>query len=418
MYNNVYKIATTAFLVANSSFAGQFFIGASGNLDNNSYQFTQTIKQDKQVIINNPQRDKLFQEHKQLSQLARNLKERYEDFDATTLNPFVKGFKTQLVKDTNLAQSIGDIEYDGKTLSYFLSPSLNTTVLTSVVYGGIHVNLETYINTTQDKITADLMGSNDVNGDKNSRYSILFIISKQHPKILQDKKVMKALDDAYIQALKDFKSNGSINGLDKYTHNYKEYSDMVTEYEKTKKSSEDKYQEWQNTPAEIVQNETVERKITEKVSKISQSLSLLAGYRFNTKDFGFITEVGVDLPFSAAVGEISKGEVRVSKGESFYATQKIGYNFFKNHLSYVTAGASLSSFTPKYKGQIKEDKMSFITPVIGIGDEFVLQKNLSLFFEFNIHFKAKFDIKDKADNTLGEMEVMTQQIKAGLRYYL
>ncbi len=155
-----------------------------------------------------------------------------------------------------------------------------------------------------------------------------------------------------------------------------------------------------------------------KVSKISPSLLFLFGYKFDLGKWSFITETDIgSIAFENTVGKNSKQEIELNHLTIFDITQKIGYNWSNNHLTYITAGLQVEHLKPEYKGSIKEDRVNVASPVVGLGYEYKLTKSLNLFTEFNFAFGGKIDIKDKKGNEIGEMKISTQTFKIGARYY-
>ena len=154
--------------------------------------------------------------------------------------------------------------------------------------------------------------------------------------------------------------------------------------------------------------------IKSSASKISPSVSLLAGYGVKVNNFGFITEAGIDLNFGK-VGDNSKKELEVKNIYNIYLTQKVGYYFNENNLTYITGGLSIKDNKISYTRNnisMKEEKK--ITPnlILGIGYQRTLTRNWAMFTEFN-HIVSLSKVKTEA----GEVKTRSEQVRIGARYY-
>ncbi len=151
-------------------------------------------------------------------------------------------------------------------------------------------------------------------------------------------------------------------------------------------------------------------------SKTSFGLSLLAGYRFDVGRFGFITELGADINFANKLGSNDNKELEVTSGTLFYLTHKLGYHFFDNNLSYVTIGGGYSSLKVGYEDLISHNKgvPSFI---LGIGNEYRINDNLSMFGEFNLKINKAQQVKASNNTNFGNLKTNEKQFKFGVRYY-
>jgi opacity protein-like surface antigen len=153
-------------------------------------------------------------------------------------------------------------------------------------------------------------------------------------------------------------------------------------------------------------------------SKIVPSASLMAGYSFNQGNFGFITELGIDLT-SSKVGKNDKEnmEAEVKNIFHFYLTQKVGYEFTESSLTYITAGFGLKDYKAEYKGvsstlNVNESKI-LPTFVIGAGYEHQVTNSLAVFTEFN-HIMTLSKLKTE----IGDFSMRSEQIRVGVRWYL
>lgn len=159
-------------------------------------------------------------------------------------------------------------------------------------------------------------------------------------------------------------------------------------------------------------------KIKSSDSKIEPSISLLAGYSVKNGNFGFITEAGVDLNFSK-VGNSDDRRLEVKNIYNLYLTQKAGYYLHREMLAYVTAGLSIKDTKVNYNRdnnliQINiEEKKILPNLILGLGFERVLNKNLSMFGEFN-HIFSLTSVKTIA----GDVKTRSEQVRIGARYYL
>ena len=154
--------------------------------------------------------------------------------------------------------------------------------------------------------------------------------------------------------------------------------------------------------------------IKSSASKISPSVSLLAGYGVKVNNFGFITEAGIDLNFGK-VGDNSKKELEVKNIYNIYLTQKVGYYFNENNLTYITGGLSIKDNKISYTRNnisMKEEKK--ITPnlILGIGYQRTLTRNWAMFTEFN-HIVSLSKVKTK----VGDVKTRSEQVRIGARYY-
>jgi hypothetical protein len=155
--------------------------------------------------------------------------------------------------------------------------------------------------------------------------------------------------------------------------------------------------------------------IKTSASKTLPSASLIAGYRFNEGNFGFITEAGVDLT-SSKVGKNIDRELEVKNIFHFYLTQKLGYNFIENNLAYITLGFGIKDYKAKYKGVSSklEISESSILPtfIIGVGQEYAVSSNLALLLEFN-HIMTISKLK----TDVGDLSMRSEQVRIGARWY-
>ena len=145
------------------------------------------------------------------------------------------------------------------------------------------------------------------------------------------------------------------------------------------------------------------------VSKVSPSISLLAGYATKINNFGFISEAGVDLSLST-VGKKSK-EVTMKSKFHVYLAQKAGYYFNENNLTYVTAGLSVREYI--FTIAEKEENAGSFNIILGIGFERAINEKLKLFTEFN-NIASLGDIKIGAN----KFKTSSQQFKVGFRYHI
>jgi opacity protein-like surface antigen len=167
----------------------------------------------------------------------------------------------------------------------------------------------------------------------------------------------------------------------------------------------------------LAQNKTEIEQIKTSSSKWVPSVSLMAGYSFNKGNFGFITELGVDLT-SSKVGKNDKEsmEAEVKNIFHFYLTQKAGYRFTENTLTYITAGFGIKDYKAEYKGITSKLNVSesavLPTFIIGAGYEHKLTNSIAVFTEFN-HIMTLSKLKTE----IGDFSMRSEQIKIGARWY-
>jgi opacity protein-like surface antigen len=154
-------------------------------------------------------------------------------------------------------------------------------------------------------------------------------------------------------------------------------------------------------------------------SKILPSVSLLGGYAFDYGNFGFITELGIDLT-SSKVGKNSEKEIEVKNLYHAYLTQKAGYRFTKNTLTYLTVGIGAKDYKAKYQGEYLQidSKKTLANLILGIGYEHKITNSLAMFAEFNhVMSLSKMKIEEKGGEEIGTMKFRSEQVKIGARYY-
>jgi len=158
-------------------------------------------------------------------------------------------------------------------------------------------------------------------------------------------------------------------------------------------------------------------KIKEKTtSKVSVGLSLLAGYKTKVDNFVFITEGALSSNFGS-VGNNDKLELQNSRPFSITLAQKFGYLFKQNHLGYITLGVGGTVLKSKYDDIVSSNKFT-VFGVVGAGYEFMVNKSIGIFTEFNVEIGPKTTVKSKVnDLDLGKVKFTNTQIKVGARYY-
>ena len=149
-------------------------------------------------------------------------------------------------------------------------------------------------------------------------------------------------------------------------------------------------------------------------SGFASGLSLSGGYNASVKNFGFITEFGLDINITGSkVGSDNNGEIELKNNFHFYLTEKMGYKFKDNMLTYITLGLGIKDNKVSYKDVISENKTTK-NIILGFGNEVrVMNNKLGIFTEVNNIISL-----DKIETARGEVKTNNYQIKVGARYYL
>ena len=151
--------------------------------------------------------------------------------------------------------------------------------------------------------------------------------------------------------------------------------------------------------------------LKQSASKVSPTISLMGGYSASVGNFTFITEGGVDL-ISSTIGSNDKKELELKNNFHFYITEKIGYKFEENMLTYITLGVGVKDAKVTYKDKISA-KGNLTNMILGVGNEFRVMKNkLGIFTEFNNVISLN-NVNTKA----GDVKLNSYQFKIGARYY-
>ena len=159
-------------------------------------------------------------------------------------------------------------------------------------------------------------------------------------------------------------------------------------------------------------------------SKFLPSISLIGGYAVDYKNFGFITELGLDITNSKVSDSKRIGyydsrtgtrelKFEVKNNFNLYLAQKAGYRFTENTLTYVTVGLGLKDTKVSFNGTYLpiNEKKNMVNVILGVGYEYKFNK-LGIFTEFN-HIASLSKIKTK----VGDVKTRSEQFKIGARYY-
>jgi len=413
----------STFALVNSSFAGQFFVGASANMQTNTSNFTA----DAGKIIQVQDPTKLAKLKSELDKLESDLateKQKQKDFltaipaeitaalTADALLTSLKNISVETLTTTNNTPATNPVQ---TTLGKYLSTDLNIsdneikkllTVNTANVKGDSFLT-ETTIDTTN----VNTFAGNNAIGDLQTALGkkIQDTVTAQGTTNValstSAANLNTAIQAEYVKALNDLLTNSKQQQTDLAT-NISTIGNNVT----TKQGDI-------NTLPKDTDFSTKSTVKEGSVSKLSPAVSLMAGYKTSVEDFGFITELGTDIAFSNKIGSKDKNEIEAKKGLSVYLTQKVGYHFAENNLTYLTLGVSMTKYSLSHS-KIKDASKTLVQPIIGAGHEFAINENLSAFTEFNIHLAGKINVNNLDGTQAGNVKLSTQQFKIGARYYM
>jgi opacity protein-like surface antigen len=401
---NYKKLITTAIslnLIGTTSLAdgfkdGRFFIGASANLEINYYAYSDKIKEEVRALdsLMNQKFEELDKEKLSLKKEFFSQNAALDDFSSITIT-YTNG------TTANLGEYISSLG-DKNSLSGEEKFMRELSRFGELVFWNYEDYIDNIIKDPQNMQMPSITAQKNFNNTLASFFgNIGFVSDDTQPTYLLSNKSLSEIKAVVINTLDQQFVRFIHNNNDKKLKSmFLSYKDTLNKYIELKDYKK-------NMPV-----------FSDNASKLSPSISLMAGYRFDVNRFGFITEAGMDITFNSTIGKISENDIELTKGLSFYLTQKVGYSFFDNNLSYITAGVSFTNYKPKYKGLIKEDNTIAISPILGVGNEYKITKNLNIFAEWNINLASKFNIKDTTDKKIGEMKVSNHSFKIGARYYL
>jgi hypothetical protein len=380
---------------------GRFFIGASANIERNSYEFTKTRSNTD---------DTLTQINKIKSEItALEVDKTKEEDKKTTYTDDLNG--KLLTED--FIQKLGDVKVSDLSKITFLevfesatNHPLSNTSLQTFILSNLTFKTDAYLQYINNATSPPTLNASNIYSYlecTNLDTTIAIAVTNDKISKAEANQLKASLAGFFVGRVKNIN-----NDIVAFNNNIVSFNTQLLEKRGKLKALES-----------LIKG--IDKLKSYNASKISSNISLLAGYRFNIENFGFITEIGfdIDLGSSAKIGDISKNEIELKRNSSYYISQKIGYNFLQNNLSYVNIGISFANFKPRYDGIIQNSKD--ITPfIIGIGNESVVNKNLHFFAEFNINLGGKFDVvRDQTvPEKAGEIKISSQQFKLGFRYYL
>jgi opacity protein-like surface antigen len=158
-----------------------------------------------------------------------------------------------------------------------------------------------------------------------------------------------------------------------------------------------------------------------KASETQGSISLMTGFKYDASNFGFITELGLDFNLGGKIGDNSKKEIEMKNTYNAYLTQKLGYYFASNNLTYITAGLGFKNYKFEYNSDSLNINNKFnnkLHYILGVGNEFAINKQISAFVEFNSIFSAnKIGLTSNKIKNIGDVKTSSQQVRIGVRYY-
>lgn len=399
MLKNLTKFLVPVALINSSVFAQTgFFAGGSVNIQQNAYS-----KTDSNSVSN----------ANKISNLAETTKQIKNKITNTENN-----IKNRILENTKLEQAIivKDIEREiiyklkdlnptlGNSFSYSSSP-FTISVSNDPIHGGTGTLLKGQMETSIQTSKAE-------NGGLIITKTGKFEVQYNGEKLIAEQSIkVNVLPGTTQQDVKKQILSEEAKLNNKIISSKREYRDSL--YDGREELRELLVTEF-NLKTELSNLKASElASIKSSASKISPSISLLAGYGVKVNNFGFITEAGVDLNFGK-VGDNSKQELEVKNLYNVYLTQKVGYYFNENNLTYITGGLSIKDTKVSYKGALVNIDEKKITPnlILGVGYQRTLTKNWAMFTEFN-HIVSLTSVKTE----VGDVKTRSEQVRVGARYY-
>ena len=382
-------ISLASIVAVNSAYANSgFFVGGSANIQQNAYSKTDSNSGSNANKISN------------LAETTKQIKNKITNTE--------NNIKNRMLANASLEQAImiKDIEREILTKFADLDPDLNGnrfqyelskfTLINTPIEGEMTISIRTEAKNGDLTITKIGKVEFEYNGEKfapEQRVEVK-VLSNEKREDVKSKLRRKELDLAYQN------SSNKLEYRDSLMDGRKDLRELrVTEFKLKAQLDKLKVSELAS--------------IKSSASKISPSISLLAGYGVKHNNFGFITEAGIDLNFGK-VGDNSKQELEVKNLYNVYLTQKVGYYFNENNLTYITGGLSIKDTKVSYKGALVSIDEKKITPnlILGVGYQRTLTRNWAMFTEFN-HIVSLSKVKTEA----GEVKTRSEQVRIGARYY-
>lgn len=254
--------------------------------------------------------------------------------------------------------------------------------------------------------------------------SVMQLANPQVPNMYDEsqKKVFEMIV-ASFQEINVNTGNQVMEGQFTTGQNKQKYLNSISKEEEAEKAHSINSQELQKLKdeekglkKEIASNAQLQA-IKSSSSKIVPSVSLMGGYAFNYQNFGFITELGVDIT-NSKINSTSLGNLygdssfEVRNNFNLYLAQKVGYKFTENTLTYATFGLGVKDTRISFNGYKKvNEKKNTMNMILGVGYEYKFNQ-LGIFTELN-HIASLSAVK----TAVGDVKTSSQQVKIGARYY-